>query len=163
MKTMNDPTVHEVLREIPYGLYIVGVRGGTEGDNNALVVSWLTQCSFDPPLIMMAVRRGTRSYDMLKEGGVFSINLLDKKDQDLARQFVKPSDRVGDKMSGVEHGSDKTGAPILQRAFACIECKVREMSEPGDHAIVIGEVVNARRHGTGESLTCSDLQWHYAG
>ena len=160
---MNDPMVHEILREIPYGLYVVGVRSGTAGEINALVASWLTQCSFDPPLIMMAVRQGTRSYHMLKEGGVFSINLLDKSGQDLARQFVKPSDSAGDKMGGVEHRSETTGAPILQKAFAYIECKIREISEPGDHAIIIGEIVNAGRHGTGESLTCSDLHWHYAG
>ena len=29
--------------------------------------------------------------------------------------------------------------------------------------VVIGEVVKAGQHNTGEQLMCSDLRWHYAG
>jgi flavin reductase (DIM6/NTAB) family NADH-FMN oxidoreductase RutF len=163
MKQNTSQVVHDILREIPYGLYVVGVRNGNDGSLNALVVSWLTQCSFEPPLILVALRRGTQSYDLVKEGAVFSVNLLDRNEQDLARHFVKPSDRLGDKLGTVGHIEEDTGAPILRRAFAYIECKVREIYEPGDHAIVIGEVVNAGRHGPGEALMCSDLHWHYAG
>ena len=82
MKPRRDPTIHKILRQIPYGLYIVGVRGNDEGDFNALVLSWLTQCSFDPPLLMIAVRKGTRSYDLVKQGRVFSVNLIDKSAAD---------------------------------------------------------------------------------
>ena len=163
VKQKANQIVHEILREIPYGMYVVGVRSGSDGDLNALIVSWLTQCSFDPPLIMIAVRQGTKSYDLVKEGRVFTINLVDKSEHELARQFVKPSDRVGDKLGAVSHIEEDTGAPILRKAFAYVECKVREIYEPGDHAIIIGEVVNAGRHGRGESLMCSDLHWHYAG
>jgi flavin reductase (DIM6/NTAB) family NADH-FMN oxidoreductase RutF len=163
MKHNPDPTVHEILREIPYGIYVVGVHSGDDGNFNALLVSWLAQCSFDPPMIMIAVRRGTRSYDLIKEGKVFSVNLIDKKEEELARHFVKPSDRIGDKLEKTSHIRERTGAPILPQAFAFLECEVRGFYEPGDHAIVIGEVVNAAHPGSGQVLTCSDLHWHYAG
>lgn len=155
--------VHEILRQIPYGLYVVGVRGQNEGDFNALVVSWLTQCSFDPPLIMIAIRKGTRRHELIKQGRVFSVNLIDKSERRLARAMVKPSDRVGDKLGKISHVEEDTGAPILRKAFGYVECQVREIHEPGDHAIVTGEVVNAGKHGAGEQLMCSDLRWHYAG
>jgi flavin reductase (DIM6/NTAB) family NADH-FMN oxidoreductase RutF len=160
----HDPnlTVHEILREIPYGIYVVGIRGKDRAVN-ALLVSWLAQCSFDPPLIMIAVRRGTRSYDLIKEGKVFSVNLIDKSEEELARHFVKPSERIGEKLEKTDHLEERTGAPILPQAFAYLECNVREMHEPGDHAIVIGEVVNAGQPGKGRVLMCSDLHWHYAG
>jgi flavin reductase (DIM6/NTAB) family NADH-FMN oxidoreductase RutF len=163
MKVVKNRVVHDVLREIPYGLYIVGIRSGNNGDFNALVVSWMTQCSFDPPLVMIAIRRGTRSYDLVKKGEAFSINLIDKRDRRLVKEMVKPADRVGDKLGKVAHVEEDTGAPILRDAFSYIECKVREIYEPGDHVVVLGEVVNAGRHRSGESLTCSDLRWHYAG
>jgi flavin reductase (DIM6/NTAB) family NADH-FMN oxidoreductase RutF len=163
MKLAKNRVVHDVLREIPYGLYVVGIRSGNNGDFNALVVSWMTQCSFDPPLLMIAIRRGTRSYDLVKMGNAFSINLIDKREHRLVKEMVKPADRVGDKLGKVAHVEEDTGAPILRDAFSYIECKVRKIYEPGDHAIVVGEVVNAGRHGSGESLTCSDLHWHYAG
>lgn len=163
MKQRRDPTIHKILRQIPYGLYVVGVRGKGDGNFNALVVSWLTQCSFDPPLLLIAVSKATHSYDLVKQGRVFSVNLIDKSEQRLARQMVKPSDRVGDKLGKVAHIEEATGAPVLQKAFAYVECNVCEIHEPGDHAIVIGEVVNAGKNGAGESLMCSDLHWHYAG
>jgi flavin reductase (DIM6/NTAB) family NADH-FMN oxidoreductase RutF len=100
---------------------------------------------------------------LVKQGRVFSVNLIDKSEQRLARQLVKPSACVGDKLGKVAHVAEDTGAPVLRQAFAYVECKVREIHEPGDHAIVIGEVVNAGKHGAGKSLMCSDLRWHYAG
>jgi flavin reductase (DIM6/NTAB) family NADH-FMN oxidoreductase RutF len=60
--------MHETLRQIPYGLYVVGTRGEGGGEMNVMAASWVTQCSFDPPLIMVAVRRPSRSYDLIKRG-----------------------------------------------------------------------------------------------
>jgi 3-hydroxy-9,10-secoandrosta-1,3,5(10)-triene-9,17-dione monooxygenase reductase component len=77
--------------------------------------------------------------------------------------MVKPADRVGNKLGGVSHSEEKTGAPILGKAYAYVECKVREIHEPGDHAIVIGEVISAGKRAAGEPLMCSDMRWKYGG
>ena len=162
MKAQRNRTWHEVLRQLPYGLYAVGVRGAN-GDMNGFVASWVTQCSFDPPLLMVAIRTDSSSFEMLKRGKVFSLNLLDKKEKDLARLLVKPRHRVGDKLGKIAHIGEDTGAPILRRAFAYVECRVRSIYAPGDHALVVGEVVNVGRHCAGQSMTCADMRWHYAG
>ena len=112
---------------------------------------------------MVAVRKGSLTYDLLKKGNVFSLNLLDKKDRRIIRAVEKPSRSAKNKMRTVEHVEEQTGAPILLQAFAYVECKVRAIYEPGDHALVIGEVVHAGRRGRGEPLTCADLKWHYGG
>ena len=155
--------VHEALRQIPYGLYVVGVRGRGNEELNAIVTSWVTQCSFDPPLLMIAVRKPSRSYDLIKAGKVFSLNLLDKKERHVMRTLERPSRVAGDKLGKVGHVEEDTGAPVLRHAFAYIECKVVAIQEPGDHALVIGEVVHAGVRGKGESLMCADLKWHYGG
>ncbi len=163
MKTQTNRMIHEVLRNLPYGLYAVGVRGKEDGGLNALVASWVTQCSFDPPLLLVAIRKGTRSCDLLRQGQAFSVNLIDKNERRLARELVKPAHRVGDKLGAVSHFEDNTGAPILRKAFGYLECRVCQIFEPGDHALVVGEVVNAGWHGTGEPLLCSHLRWRYGG
>lgn len=162
MNAQTDRTLHEILREMPYAVYAVGLRGSHD-EMNFLIVSWLTQCSFDPPLLLMAVRRDTFSYDLINEGDAFSLNLIDKGKRSLAQQLVKPADRVGDKVAQFDHTAGETGAPILRDAFGYVECKAREIHEPGDHAIVIGEIVSGGRQGTGNQLMCSDMHWHYAG
>src|SRR5438477_6000310 len=124
MKTRHkDRTTHEALRQIPYGLYVLGVRGNGDGDMNALAVSWVTQCSFDPPLLLVAVRKPSRSYDLITTGKVFSLNLLDKKEKEVLRALERPFVSAGDKLGKVGHAEEDTGAPILRRAFAYVECK----------------------------------------
>ncbi len=161
MKTQRNRVMHEILRQIPYGLYVVGVRGN--GDLNAMTASWVTQCSFDPPLLLVAVRRPSRSYELIKSGKVFSLNILDRKERKLVRLLEPPSRSAGDKLGKVGHVEEDTGAPILRHAFAFLECKVRAIYEPGDHALVVGEVVHAVSRSRGDPLMCSDLKWHYAG
>ncbi len=68
--------MHEILRDFPYGIYIVGVRGREAGEVSGLVVSWLAQCSFEPPLIMLAVRHDSRSFALIEESQVFSVNIV---------------------------------------------------------------------------------------
>ena len=162
MKGRTDQTLHEVLRNIPYGLHILGVRGDN-GEDNACVVSWVMQCSFFPPLLAVAVRKPSRTYDLIKNGEAFSINLINKDDDALLRELVKPSDMVGDKLENVDYAQGETGAPILQKAFAVLECRVRQIQEPGDHAVLIGEVVHSAFRNEGEALTSADLGWHYGG
>jgi flavin reductase (DIM6/NTAB) family NADH-FMN oxidoreductase RutF len=158
-----DRTTHEALRQIPYGLYVVGVRGRGDGETNAMAASWVTQCSFDPPQLMVAIRKPSRTYDLIKRGGRFSLNLLDKKERRIIRALVKPFRAVGNKIDQVRHVEEGTGAPVLSQAFAYVECKVREVYQPGDHALVVGDVIHAGLRGGGEAMMCSDLKWHYGG
>lgn len=161
--TSRNQMVHEILRQMPYGLYVVGVHGEGEGTINALVASWVMQCSFDPPLIVAAIRTGSSSYALVRKGKTFSLNLMDKKDHEIIRLLERPAHSAGDKLGQVAHVEEDTGAPILRRAFAYLECKVREIHESGDHALVVGEVVHAGKRHEGEPLMCADLNWHYGG
>lgn len=163
MKTQRDPMTHEVLRQIPYGLYVVGVRGNADGATNWLAASWVTQCSFEPPLLMVAIRRPSHSYELVKTGKAFSLNLLDRKELPIVRLLERPAHLAGDKNSEVDYTEADTGAPILRDAFAYVECEIRSIYEPGDHALVIGEVVNAELREPGAPLMCADLKWHYGG
>ncbi len=157
----HDQTTHEALRRFPYAIYILGVAN--DGETNAMAASWVTQCSFDPPLLMVAVRRRTHTYELVKSGRTFSINLVDKKERDIIRTLEKPFDMIGDKLNAVGHSQGKNGAPILDQAFGYIECNVVEIYEPGDHALVIGEVTHAELRQEGEPIMCADLKWHYGG
>ncbi len=163
MKMRRDRTTHEMLRQIPYGLHVIGVRGNGDGKMNALAASWVMQCSFDPPLLLIAVRRPSQTYELVKTGKVFSLNLLDKKERRIIRTLERPSRAAGDKLGKVGHLEEDTGAPILPQAFAYAECRVKAIYEPGDHALIVGEVVHAGLRSRGEALTCADLKWHYGG
>ena len=53
-----------LLRKIPHGLFICGVSDGNE--INGFTASWVTQGSFEPPLVVMAVRAEGSSHQIIE-------------------------------------------------------------------------------------------------
>jgi len=160
--TMDLQAKKIVLRKIPHGVYVVGLKH--EAQLNAFTATWLTQVSFTPPLVAMGVRKDSHSLEMIKQGRVFSVNLLGKDQKAIAEHFVKPATVVGEKLKDVRYHTGKTGAPVLDEAIAYVECEVREIAnEHGDHAIIIGEVIEAGVLQDVPALTLMDTGWHYGG
>ena len=150
------------LRKIPHGVYIIGVKQGTQ--LNAFTATWLTQSSFTPPLIAVGVKKDSSSFEMMKSDRVFTVNLLGKDQKSIAEHFVKPAKVVGEKLNEMRYRTARTGAPILEDAIAYVECEIREIAnEGGDHAIVIGEVVEAGVPRDEPALTLMDTGWNYGG
>jgi len=151
-----------VLRKIPHGVYVVGVKDGTQ--LNAFTATWLTQVSFTPPLVALGIKKDSHSFEMIKQGRVFSVNLLGKDQKSIAEHFVKPASVFGEKLKDVRHRVGKTGAPVLEDAIGFFECEVREIAnERGDHAVIVGEVVEAGIQKDEPALTLMDTGWHYGG
>ena len=150
------------LRKIPHGVYIVGVK--QDAQLNAFTATWFTQVSFTPPLVALGIKKDSHSFEMIQQGKVFTVNLLGKDQKSIAEHFVKPATVVGEKLKAVPHRLGKTGAPVLEEAIAYVECEVREIAnDHGDHAVVIGEVVEAGVRKDEPALTLMDTGWHYGG
>ena len=66
-------------------------------------------------------------------------------------------------MGGYAYHTDITGAPILEDAVGYLECKVNEIAGSGDHAIVIGDILNAQFKNESDILILSDTPWNYGG
>lgn len=158
---MDEAAKKTVLRMVSYGLYVVGVRRGEEV--NAFTGSWFTQTSFEPPLVAVAVKKGSTSHDMLKESGVFSVNVLESGQKELAANFFRPVHRVGNKFGNIEFSLGRTGCPILNNALGYLECQVVATVEEGDHSLFVGRVLEAGLHRQGEPLTLRETGWSYGG
>ena len=140
---MDNDAKKTALRMIPYGIYVLTARDD-EGAIAAGTVNWVTQTSFDPPLVAIGVKSDSQLYGTLKKTGTFALNMLGKGQQGPAFAFFKPSEPGEGTISGEPYSDGETGAPILGNAPASVECKVAEIVERGDHHIVIGEVVAAQ-------------------
>jgi flavin reductase (DIM6/NTAB) family NADH-FMN oxidoreductase RutF len=127
---------------IPCGIYVMTAEA-EDGALAAATVNWMTQTSFDPPLVVVGVKADWLALEVVKKTGAFALNMLGKGQQGAAFTFFKPAERDGDNIAGEAVRAGATGAPILASAAASIECKVAEIVERGDHHIVIGEVVEA--------------------
>ena len=158
---MDTEEKKELLKKVPYGLYVIGVKRGEE--INGFTATWLSQISFVPPMIMIGVQRKSLAFEMIQEGKVFVINFLSKDQQEVAKTFFRPSRIEGNTMGGYAYHTDVTGAPILEDSTGYLECKVNEIAGTGDHAIVVGEIINAKVKKNVDNLILSDTNWNYSG
>jgi flavin reductase (DIM6/NTAB) family NADH-FMN oxidoreductase RutF len=131
-----------VLRMIPYGLY-VATAAEPDGAISAATVNWVTQVSFEPPLVAVALKVGSGVAHAVKASGAMGLNVLGRDQAELATTFFKPTTHDDERISGERYRLGKTGAPLLETVAACVEGEVRETVERGDHTLFVIEVVEA--------------------
>lgn len=161
MTRVDEAAKKQALRMVPYGLYVGGCAEGLRV--HAFLLSWFSQCSFKPPLVMAGIKVDSKAHAIIDRAGLFSVNLLDPGQKEVAASFLRHAVLEGDKLSGHAYTRGVTGCPILEEAAAWIECRVREKVKLGDHTVVVAEVVEAGVRRATRSMSHQDTGWHYAG
>jgi flavin reductase (DIM6/NTAB) family NADH-FMN oxidoreductase RutF len=152
----------KALRMLSNGMYVVTSRSGAH--YGAATVTWVSQASFKPPLIMAAVRRDSNVFKCMAESRIAAIHIVGCHQQDLARKFFAPTAARDGQINGEPFSEGVTSAPILRNLPAYIECRVRQLVDGvGDHAVVILEAVEARCREQVRPLTIAESPWKYGG
>lgn len=158
---LDEQAKKTILRKIPHGLYICGVKDGE--DVNGFTASWVMQASFQPPLVVNCVNQKSISHAMIQASKVFALSVLEAGQKDLAQQFFKPMRRVGNKFEDVEFYLGETGCPIITDTLGYVECQVIGAVDKGDHTVFVGEVIAAGVHREGDPLVLETTGWQYGG
>ena len=161
--TLNLEAKKILLRKIPHGLFICGVRDEENDEINGFTASWVTQGSFNPPLVVMAVRAEGSSHEIIEKTQKFSLNILKSEQKDLAAVFFKPQKGLGGRFESVEFKIGEYGLPILIDSVGGLECEVIGNIKYGDHTVFVGEVKSAFLNNDVESLNLSSTGWNYGG
>ena len=165
-----DPEEYDKLRRrvlwtLPYGLYVVGSRSGDR--RNGMTLNWATQVSFEPKLVAISVEAGAVTHELIAEGQVFSLNVVDREDRAIVRKFTKPVEVDADArtLNGFGFHDGRSGAPILDQAVAFVDCEVRQSVPLGGHTLFIGEVVDAGFQKPEDTpvLRMEDTRMNYGG
>ena len=149
----------EAFRRIPYGIYVLTTRRGTEAC--AMIVSWVSQVSYSPPLVMVALRQNRPALPAIRESGLFSLSLLRRAQKVWVEDF-KGLTSPG-RTSDFFHPAGGEGPPGIKGASASWVCRLVSQMEAGDHILVIGEVLSATVDPEGEALTTMELGKTYIG
>ncbi|MGD8605047.1 MAG: flavin reductase family protein [Anaerolineales bacterium] len=136
---MDDQVKQTVLRMIPYGLYVLTASNGEK--YAAATVNWVTQASFHPPLVVVAVKEDSLAHSLIMHTNKFALNVLGKQQGPMAFTFFRPTEVEGQTLSGEPFSPGVTGAPILDNVPAFLECEVRGIVPFGDHTVFVGEVI----------------------
>jgi flavin reductase (DIM6/NTAB) family NADH-FMN oxidoreductase RutF len=150
-----------VLRFFTYGLYVVGVSDGS--DANVFTANWLTQVSFEPPMVALSVENGCRSQRVLERSGRFAVSVLATGQREVAGSLGRSSSSEPDKLSQWPHRLTIDGCPVLRDALGYVECRVTSSAPAGDSTVYIAEVVAAEVLREGEPLTMKEAGFRHSG
>src|SRR6186713_620802 len=114
-------SIGALFKTLTQGVYVIGVANGEE--RNAFTAAWVMQVSFDPLLLALSINPRHSSYGLLKEGRAFIINVLKKRQLDLASYYGGPAS-ADKKLTLTEWTTDQSGLPLLREALAWFEWQV---------------------------------------
>jgi flavin reductase (DIM6/NTAB) family NADH-FMN oxidoreductase RutF len=131
--------IGEALGRIPQGLFVL--TAAYEAQQLGVMVSWVQQVSFEPPMVLIALRKGRGIVPLIHESHAFALNQLDKQDRVSRRKFIESKVTNEDRLEAMDIVHKATGAPVLAKALAFLDCElVRHMDIDGDHDLYIGLV-----------------------
>jgi flavin reductase (DIM6/NTAB) family NADH-FMN oxidoreductase RutF len=142
-----------------YGIYVLTTHH--EEKINGMIASWVSQISYDPPLISVAVHPNRYSHHLIQQSGCFALHSLARIQMDFLSHFKGPDPEA--KFATVQWKRGTTGCPILEDCMAWMECTVKATHKPGNHTLFIGEIVAARLISDAEPLTTQDYPGVYLG
>ena len=159
---MDEQAKTSTLRMFTYGLYAVAAKDGD--DLAAMTVNFVTQSSFTPPMITVAMETDSRTRRLVESGGHFALCVFRSGQRELAGQLGRRSANRPDKFDDVAWTpSPATGDPILDDSLAWLECQVRGEVSSGDHTVYVAEIVGAGVHNHGTPLTMAETGFRHFG
>jgi flavin reductase (DIM6/NTAB) family NADH-FMN oxidoreductase RutF len=113
--------------------------------SGAMLADWVSQATFTPPGLTIAVARDRAIESLMHSGDKFVLNILEEgKHLGLMKHFLKPFSPGEDRFAGVATQEAENGCPILNDSLAYLECTVENRMECGDHWLVYGVVKNGK-------------------
>jgi len=160
---MNEDVKKTVLRKMTYGMWVLTAGQGDELEGSS--VCWVTQTSFNPPLVVAAIRADSHLAKVVEKSQAFALHLLTKQQKALAEAFTKPTASGGGKIGGVAFKpGPATGAPLLEGFAAWCEAKVTDTVRRGDHTLYVAQVMDVGASDPkAEPLVLAEVGWSYGG
>jgi flavin reductase (DIM6/NTAB) family NADH-FMN oxidoreductase RutF len=154
-----EEELRKSLGKMTYGIYVL--TSCYKDENNGMIASWVSQVSYDPPLLMVAVHPNRYSHHLINQSGCFALHVLDKEQTFFMSRFKGPDPQT--KFRSLSWKKGKTGCPILDDCIAYFDCRVKDRYVPGNHTLFIGEVLEGRILSDGNPLGTMDYDGVYLG
>ncbi|MFA5779165.1 MAG: flavin reductase family protein [Elusimicrobiota bacterium] len=144
----------ESVNKISYGLYVI-TSVAKDGRINGQIGNTVFQITSTPMRVAVGINKNNYTYELIKESGVFVINVLKQSQIDLVPVFGLKSGREVNKFENVKYHKSITGVPVLDEILSWMECRVvNELTvDCGTHNIFVADVVDGDVITSGEPLT----------
>jgi len=145
-------TIGKALGRIPSGLYILTAGSGDQA--GAMLVSWVQQAGFQPPLLTVAIAADRPLVPIIHRERHFVLSVVGEHDTALMKRYVRGTPPGPQALAGVNHRPSNRGIPILTDALAYLECRVTQVCDlEADHLLMVGQVIEGELLREGASFT----------
>jgi flavin reductase (DIM6/NTAB) family NADH-FMN oxidoreductase RutF len=139
-----------VMGQFATGVTIVTTRLGDHLHGST--ANAFTSVSLEPLLVLVCLDRKGDTHDLVRESGIYAVNILREEQEELSRLFARKDPETPHRLDTVPHRYAVTGAPILEGCLAYLDCRVVEALPAGDHTIFVGQVEEAALAAEGRPL-----------
>jgi flavin reductase (DIM6/NTAB) family NADH-FMN oxidoreductase RutF len=119
----------------------VTTRGDEHAKDYGMTATAFSSVSLDPPLVLVCVKGESLGAEVIRDNGVFAVNILGVRQEPISNLFAsKDRPRGREAFAEIPHREVATGAPVMEEVAAFLDCRLVETYEAGDHLIFIGAV-----------------------
>jgi len=137
-----NPEAEEIRRAMrAWSSGVTIVTAEHDHERHGMTVSSFASVSLDPPLLMVALQRTTRTSGLVSQAQAFGVTILSANQEEISNRFAGRGDESKDRLDGIETETLKTGAPFLKGGLAYFDCLLRQTIEAGTSTLFIGEVI----------------------
>lgn len=106
-----------------------------------LTINAFCSLSLHPPLILICVDHNSATGLIIRDSGIFAVNVLTEQQEALSHCFATASAERYEAFCHARYQAAATGAPIIEDSLAFIDARVAAEYPGGDHAIFVGQVL----------------------
>jgi flavin reductase (DIM6/NTAB) family NADH-FMN oxidoreductase RutF len=136
------------MRNVASSVFVVATRG--PDGNEGMTATSVCSLSLDPASVLVCVNRANTFMKVLEDAGRFTLNVLSREDEAVARAFGTPVRR--ERRFIVGDWYDLDGLPALKSSLSTIVCDVAGRMDFGSHRVFVGQVRETANHAVGEEL-----------
>ena len=139
-----NPTLQALGRVIGSLCVLTASKGKDENNvKGAMLASWVSQASFSPPGLSIAVAKDRSVESLLQIGDSFALNILSEKDfKEPLKRFTKSFAPGEDRFEGLKIELTPNNQIIIPESLAWLDALVKEKMECGDHWVIYAEVLH---------------------
>jgi flavin reductase (DIM6/NTAB) family NADH-FMN oxidoreductase RutF len=138
------------LGRIPSGLFVLTARH--QNQETGMLISWVQQCSFEPPQITLALQHDREIGAWLISGSLFTINILDDTQTDMIVHFGRGFSAGEPAFTGIDIENHPASGPILREALGYLVCQTESHWPAGDHIVFLARIVEGQLLNEGHPM-----------
>lgn len=142
-------TFQDLAGHLDYPMFIITTTDGLR--KAGCLVGFVTQCSIDPPRLMMFISNKNFTYRVLREAEAAAVHVVPEDAEELARLFGEETGDEIDKFERCEWEPGPFGVPVLRGCGDLLVGRIVDRFEPpgADHGGIVLEPVEVTAQGGG--------------